>query len=117
MKKVTILTAILCASLLAIASFTSTTYIDPYKTFILGEGKHTAYSAKVNNAGNDAIEVYTTPLNGKRSLTTVLKPSTSETFKINSDDKVEFVNNNASKATLNIVIKGASSSDLSMGYN
>jgi hypothetical protein len=117
MKKAILLTTIVCASLLAIASFTSTTYIDPYKTFILGEGKHTGYSAKVSNAGSDAIEVYTTPLDGKRTLTTVLKPSIGQTFKISSDVKVEFVNNNASKATLNIVIKGAGSSDLSMGYN
>jgi hypothetical protein len=58
MKKSIILIAIASFIIQSCASFTSQTLIGPNKTFVLGEGIHLAYSAKVKNTGGADIEIF-----------------------------------------------------------
>jgi hypothetical protein len=39
-------------------NLTSTTYIEANKSFVLGEGKHGSYYAKITNKGETDVEVF-----------------------------------------------------------
>ena len=115
MKKVIVLIVVVSFIIQSCASVFSETVIDPAKTFVLGEGKHVSYSAKVKNVGAVAIEIFKQELDGEKISVGMLKVNQEETYEIPRNTAVFFQNSNSSKrVTLKIELYGAN--NLSMGY-
>ena len=98
----------------AFNDLTSTTTIEPNKSFVLGEGKHGSYNAKLVNKGDVDIEVFTESETEPRKSVGVLKPKDKNQFAISKNTKVIFKNLGAKTAVLGIVLSG--DTGLSMGY-
>ena len=96
------------------SDLSSTTYIDPNKSFVLGEGRHGSYKAKIINKGKVDIEVFVQPLDKERVSVGVLKPNAVDEYRIEKDTKVIFKNLGDETATIGIKLSGDTS--LSMGY-
>lgn len=95
-------------------AFNSTTYIDPYKTFIVGEGSHGAFSVKVTNAGPAEILIYSCTKGGLPNKLHALKPNEKIKLDIAANTQIQFTNNNDTKSTLLLTLKG--DVNLSMNY-
>jgi hypothetical protein len=96
------------------ADLTSTTVIEPNKSFVLGEGKHDGYRAKLVNKGNVDIEIFTEVENENAKSVGVLKPNDKVNFSILKNTKVIFKNLGQETATIGIKLSG--DTNLSMGY-
>lgn len=93
----------------------SVTFIEPNKTFALGEGKHLSYSAKIKNIGIEDVEIFKQELQSKIMSIGVLKVGQIDKYEIPEDTAVFFKNYSKSKsAELSIELFGAT--NLSMGY-
>lgn len=95
-------------------NLTSTTYIEPNQSFVLGEGKHGGYNAKITNKGNVDVEVLGEPENEERKSLGVLKPNDRGEYNVAKNTKVIFKNLGSEKATIGIKLSG--DTGLSMGY-
>ncbi len=95
-------------------SLTSTTYIEANQSFVLGEGKHGSYTAKIINKGKVDVEVFTAPENEERKSLGVLKPDAKGEYKVAKNMQVIFKNLGAEKAVIGIKLSGET--NLSMGY-
>jgi hypothetical protein len=93
----------------------STTYIDPEKSFVLGEGTHSKYKAEVKNIGNTVIEVINVEEGGNEALLTVLKAGDKGIYAVKKNATVIFKNKSVEK-TGTIQIKISGDSNLSMDY-
>lgn len=93
---------------------TSTTYIEPNQSFVLGEGKHDSYDVKVLNKGKVAVEVFGERENEERKSLGVLKPNDKNEYQIAKDTKAIF--KNLGRETAKIGIKLSGNASLSMGY-
>ena len=102
-----------CA-LFSCGSLTSTTYIDPSKSFVLGEGKHGKYNARVTNIGDSPVEVFLTPKNGAITSLGVLQKNEGQFYPVSNDATVRFSNLGNEKAVISI--KATGDTQLSMGY-
>jgi hypothetical protein len=96
------------------ADLTSTTVIEPNKSFVLGEGKHDGYRAKLVNKGSVDIEIFTEVENENAKSVGVLKPNDKVNFSILKNTKVIFKNLGNETATIGIKLSG--DTNLSMGY-
>lgn len=114
MKKAAII-LFLTMCFIAEAAFHSTTYIEPFKSFILGKGTHGSFKAIITSEGPDKINIYTQQLGGIKTLLLVILPRQKEKVNISANTLVEFENANNTKATL--VLKLTGDTGLSMGYN
>jgi hypothetical protein len=95
-------------------NLTSTTNIEPNKSFVLGEGKHGGYNAKLVNKGNAEIEIFTENENEPRKSVSILKANDKTRFYISKNTKVIFKNLGSETAVIGIVLSG--DTGLSMGY-
>jgi hypothetical protein len=93
---------------------TSTTVIEANKSFVLGEGKHNGYKAKLVNKGKVDIEVFTETEKEAPKSVGVLKPNDKADFQILKNTKVIFKNLGNETATIGIKLSG--DTNLSMGY-
>ncbi len=93
---------------------TSTAAIEPNQSFVLGEGKHNGYKAKLVNKGKVEIEVFTQSENESAKSAGILKPDEKVEFTIIKNTKVIFKNLGNETATLGIKLSG--DTNLSMGY-
>lgn len=115
MKKSIIVIVISLFIIQSCASLTSQTLIEPNKTFVLGEGIHLAYSAKVKNTGNEDIEIFKQELEGEKVSVGILKVNQQETYKIPRNTAVFFQNLSKYKQVkIDIELRGTT--NLSMGY-
>lgn len=96
------------------ASLTSTTQIDAQRSFVLGEGTHFAYTAKVHNVSLLDIEVFTKSIDGNENSLGVLKVGEQKTYAVPANTAVRFKNSADFSASIKVVIYG--DSNLSMGY-
>ncbi len=96
------------------SDLTSTTIIEANQSFVLGEGKHGGYNAKLVNKGNVEIEIFTENEDGEKKSVGVLKPQEKAEFTIIKNTKVIFKNLGNETATIGIKLSGDTS--LSMGY-
>jgi hypothetical protein len=97
------------------SALTSTTTIDPNKSFVLGQGKHGSYSAAVKNVGNDLIEVIQVDSEGAKSTLGVLKVGEKKSYQVLANHTILFKNVNTQKqGVIEIFAKG--DTNLSMGY-
>ncbi len=95
-------------------TLTSTTYIEPNQSFVLGEGKHGGYNAKITNISNVGVEVFGESENEERKSLGVLKPKDKSEYNIAKNTKVIFKNLGSEKAAIGIKLSG--DTGLSMGY-
>lgn len=95
-------------------SLTSTTTIEANQSFVLGEGKHDGYNAKLVNKGEVDIEVFTESEKEERKSVGVLKPNDKAEFTILKNTKVILKNLGDEPATIGIKLSG--DTGLSMGY-
>jgi hypothetical protein len=93
-------------------SLTSTTYIEANQSFVLGEGKHGGYIAKIINKGEVDVEVFAE--NDERKSLGVLKPNDKGEYIVAQNTKVIFKNLGDKTATIGIKLSGET--NLSMGY-
>jgi hypothetical protein len=113
--KITVITMMMVAlAICANALFTSTTFIDPYKTFKLGDGEHGSFKATVVNKGKESIGIYTTLLGKQPQRIGILVSGEKKTYAIESNTMVAFENNNPTQAILYIELRGGR--NLSMSY-
>lgn len=98
----------------ACGTLSSTTYVDPYKSFVLGEGNHTGYRAYVKNVGPVNMEVILVNPDGSITSLGELKPKESADYKVRKNTEVRFKNANARQGI--IKIKALGDTNLSMGY-
>ena len=98
----------------AFDNLTSTTYIEAGQSFVLGEGKHGGYQAKIVNKGKVDVEVFTEPANEARKSLGLLKPKDAGEYNVAKDTQVVFKNLGAEKAVIGIKLSGET--NLSMGY-
>ncbi len=96
------------------ADLTSTTIIEPNQSFVLGEGKHGGYTAKIVNKGSVDVEVFGERENEERKSLGVLKPKYKNEYQVLKDTKVIFKNLGDKTATIGIKLSGET--NLSMGY-
>jgi hypothetical protein len=96
-------------------SLHSVTTIDPAKSFVLGQGKHGSYKARVQNVGEEPVEVFcqTSGSSAPFSLG-ILKPGQKAFYPVPSNSMVMLKNLGSGKAQMQLVVKG--DTDLSMGY-
>jgi hypothetical protein len=93
----------------------STTYIEPNKTFVLGDGNHAPFNAKVQNMGNDEVEVTITNGSNEKIYLGILAVGEVYTYTVPSNSTVSFKNTSESnKSTIKIKAKG--DTNVSMGY-
>ena len=95
-------------------SLTSTTIIEPNQSFVLGEGRHGAYTAKIVNKGKVDVEVSGERENEERKSLGVLKPDDRGEYNVAKNMKVIFKNLGDKTATIGIKLSG--DTGLSMGY-
>lgn len=108
---------LLVLSLPACKSLTSTTTIDPNKSFVLGDGPHGSYSAQIKNVGADAIEIMQSDRNGKVTALGSLQRGESGKYQVGANTTVIFKNKSlAEKGVIEIMITGNPFGSLSMGY-
>jgi hypothetical protein len=96
------------------ADLTSSTIIEPNQSFVLGEGKHGSYKAKITNNGNVDVEVFGERENEEKTSLGVLKPKDKSEYNVEKNTKVIFKNLGDKTATIGIKLSGDTS--LSMGY-
>lgn len=107
------LTAAACGTLGA-GAIHSVTYIEPLKSFELGEGKHDSFDASIKNISQVNVEIFTHPLDGEKKSVIMLKPNQLVNLSVDKNTKTIFKNASNSQAAMDIVLKGETS--LSMGY-
>lgn len=95
-------------------SLTSTTYIEANQSFVLGEGRHDGYAAKVVNKGEVDVEVFSAFENEPRKSLGVLKPDDKDEYQVTKNTQIIFKNLGAKKAVIGIKLAG--DTNLSMGY-
>ena len=95
-------------------TLTSTTIIESNQSFVLGEGKHGGYKAKIVNKGKVDVEVFTASENESAKSIGVLKADNKADFTILKNTKVIFKNLGNETATIGIKLSG--DTGLSMGY-
>jgi len=116
MKKLGLLVLVII-SLQACKSLTSTTYIDPNKSFVLGDGLHGSYTARIKNVGADVIEVSQSDKNGTATSLGSLQRRESREYKVGANTTVIFKNKNREeKGVIEILVTGNPTGSLSMGY-
>jgi hypothetical protein len=108
------LALVLVALTQSCASLFSYTTIDPNRSFMLGEGKHGAYSANITNDSFVEVEVFTIGAEATETSVGVLKTGVQQTFNIPANTAVRFKNASALPAAIKIVLIG--DPNLSMGY-
>ncbi len=103
---------ILCQSC---KTLSSTTYIEPQKSFVLGEGTHGSYTATVENVGADQIEVIQINNRGEATTLGTLKVGQKNTYTVPDNTTINFKNSSINETgTIKILAKG--DTNLSMGY-
>lgn len=99
----------------ACGTLKSVTYIDPQKSFVLGEGSHGRYVADIQNVGQDDIEVIAQGADGVSNSLGMLKVNEKGHYDVPANTRVSFKNTSTSnKGVIQIRIKG--DTGLSMGY-
>lgn len=100
----------------ACKSLTSTTYIPPAKSFVLGQGKHDSYDAEIKNIGKDVLEVVQLDAQGVGLSLGMLARGEKKNFKVQANSTILFKNRNTTElGVVEILLKNVNSS-LSMGY-
>lgn len=102
-----------CARL-GLGSLTSTTYIKPQDSFILGNNPHAPFSISLTNTSPHAISICQKPIDGITGEPTVVEPKKNIKVKVPSNTAV--IIENASDESAEVALKVFGDTDLSMKY-
>lgn len=114
MKKTIILLTIFIGFVISSCALHSVTYIDPLKSFQLGEGEHGSFKASIKNISQVNVEIRTQPLGGEEKSVILLKPNQLVNLSVDKNTKTIFKNPSDSQASIKIDLTG--DTRLSMGY-
>ncbi|NUO03682.1 MAG: hypothetical protein HUU01_23960 [Saprospiraceae bacterium] len=115
MKKLLIFAFFAVSVSQACQTLKSQTYIDPQKSFVLGEGKHGSYVAQIQNVGKGDLEVVQVSEKGIRTSLGVLKSKEKGKYQVSNNTTVQFKNDDAREKGI-IDIRLVGDTNLSMGY-
>lgn len=84
----------------------STTYIEPGKSFVLGDNEHGLFRVKLTNVSPFEIYVYSKTLNGEKKIER--KVASKEKVELNAEKNMAIIIQNPSteKATVTLNVKG-----------
>ena len=114
MKKAFFLSLFALVLLQSCGTIRSTTYLDPAQSFVLGEGRHGAYTAEVQNIGEEVVNVLLTK-DDKEEIVGKLAIGEKGKFNIPANATVRFENQSSEKPGT-IKIFAAGDTNLSMGF-
>ncbi|HRH34262.1 MAG TPA: hypothetical protein PKY12_04350 [Catalimonadaceae bacterium] len=111
----TLIVALLSGVLSSCGVLHSVTSIEANKSFVLGQGKHGSYKARVKNVGSQPVEIFIQEM-GNPALTSlgILKPGEENFYPVKSNTMVMLKNIGNSTAEMKLDVKG--DTGLSMGY-
>ena len=95
-------------------SLTSTTYIKPNESFVLGNNQHGKFSVKLKNISTTNLTIWLMPLDGGKHSPIDVKPNETVKVKVDKNTALTIENNHPSEASVELVVKG--DTGLSMGY-
>ncbi|MBC7587697.1 MAG: hypothetical protein H7178_04990 [Chitinophagaceae bacterium] len=95
-------------------TLTSTTYIKPNESFVLGNNEHGEAKVKLKNISPNSIEVHHAPIAGGKHSSQIVKPNETVTVYIEKNTALVIVNATADKASVELFVTG--DLGLSMGY-
>ncbi|HLO52847.1 MAG TPA: hypothetical protein VK169_01090 [Saprospiraceae bacterium] len=101
-------------SLMTSCSLTSTTYIKPNESFVLGNNQHGKFSVKLKNISTTNLTIWLMPLDGGKHSPIDIKPNETVKVKVDKNTALTIENNHPSEASVELVVKG--DTGLSMGY-
>ncbi len=109
--------SLLMAAVVCITScktLTSTTYIKPYQSFVLGNNEHAEAKVKLKNISVNSIEVYHAPIAGGKHTSQIVKPNEKVTVLVEKNTALVIVNAKGDNASVELFVTG--DLGLSMGY-
>ena len=111
-----LLIALLCVTTMAMScrSLTSTTYIKPRQSFVLGQGKHGGYTINLKNKSRQEVTIRQIALDGALISSTVANPKQSLSVDVPKNTTLQIVN--ASDKQAQVALKLIGDTNLSMGY-
>jgi hypothetical protein len=113
MKNITF--AALLALLASCGTLHSVTSIEANQSFVLGQGRHGSYKAKVLNVGNQPVEIFIQAKDcAAKTSIGILKPGEKSMYPVKANSTVMLKNLGPSTAQMKLDVKG--DTDLSMGY-
>jgi hypothetical protein len=101
-------------SLMTSCSLTSTTYIKPNESFVLGNNQHGKFSVKLKNISTTNLTIWMMPIDGGKHSPIDVKPNETVKVKVDKNTALTIENNHPSEASVELVVKG--DTGLSMGY-
>lgn len=96
-------------------SLTSTTYIEPRQSFVLGQGQHGAYTVDLKNQSRHEITIKQIGLDGAVLNSTVVDSRQSLSVAVAKNTTLKIVNASDKKAE--VALKLIGDTNLSMGYD
>lgn len=112
-QAITLLLAVL-VFITSCKTLTSTTMIQPNKSFVLGNNEHGAAKVKLKNISPNDIEVYHAPINGGKHSSQIVKPNETVTVKVEKNTALVIANLSSLQASVKLFVTG--DLGLSMGY-
>jgi hypothetical protein len=105
----------LASSCRLFSSLTSTTYIGPRQSFVLGQGQHGSYSVTLKNKSRQDITIRQIALDGTLIDSVVADSNQSLTVAVAKNTTLEIVNAADQSAEVALKVKG--DTNLSMSYD
>jgi hypothetical protein len=96
------------------ASLTSTTFIKPNESFVLGDNEHGSFSVRLKNISPNKLELWKAPIDGGRHSPVNVEPNETVKVKVPKNTALRIDNKNATEASVELLVKG--DVGLSMGY-
>ncbi len=106
--------ALLASGCKMFTTLRSTTYIEPGKSFVLGEGQHGTYNAEIKNEGSIPVTILSSLDGGANTLVCILEPRAAKSVKVAGNERVSFRNEGDQQAVIKIQLKG--DANLSMSF-
>jgi hypothetical protein len=109
MKKVFVIAVGLMVSMTSTTLFrtlNSTTYIEPGKSFVLGDNEHGAFRVKLTNVSPFEIYVYSKTLNGEKKLEKQVASKEKVELDAEKNSALIIQNPSTEKATVTLKVKG-----------
>jgi hypothetical protein len=96
------------------ATLSSTTFIKPMDSFILGNNQHGSFKVRLENTSPSSIEVYLSPINGGKHSFQTVNPKEIVSVKVAANTALVIQNKSGDTASVNL--KATGDVGLSMGY-
>jgi hypothetical protein len=115
MKKVIIVISCICVFFAtSCKTLSSTTFIGPKDSFILGNNEHGAYQVDLKNVSPNALNLHLAPIGGGTHSPVEVQPNQKLSLKVDKNTALIIGNQSDQQATVQLKVIG--DTGLSMGY-